>query len=232
MQNADGVLTSHPDISISLFPTTLTADSASFVVKEDGDSRGPLLSVFVELRNTGTSTACTFIPDVSLDGEELVGLVETPPYHERVFDNLYSTLTDCLAPGQTGVLLAVARGISEAELQTAYSLFIDATPQGDTTGSIEYLSAVSEEPLLDAHVVQTADGHALGGTVTPVIPIFNYGLTVYARDSRGLLFAELLAYPGELEPLATGVAVDFESEPTPCAFDDYLAYQSWIRDEP
>ena len=47
-------------------------------------------------------------------------------------------------------------------------------------------------------------------------------------DSRGLIAAEMLAFPGELETLPAGVPVPYDTPGTECPFEVEYAFQSWI----
>ena len=215
-----GTLTTYPNITHSVTPVGMAIKTLNFTVTEDGDPRGPLLRMFAEIENDSAQMECQFLPDIFLGLEDLVGLVDTPPYHGEITT---TTTTDCLAPGETGVLMAVQRGISVDDLQMASTLTIALNPN-----NLQEYSPANEGPDITAAIAQTADGWTLSGTLTPTTTIWNYGMTVYPRDARGVLVAELLAFPGSLDTLPAGVPVPFETEAAECDFDDYLLFDTWI----
>jgi len=215
-----GTLTTFPNISVSITPVGFAVKTLNFVVTEDGDPRGPLLEMFAEIQNNSPQIECRFLPDILLEFEELIGLVETPPYHGEL---LATTVSDCLSPGEIGVLPAVQRGITLADLQMATTLTIDLSP-----ANLDTFSPATDGPDITANVAQSGGGWTLSGTLTPTTTIWNYGMNVYPRDARGVLVAELLAFPGNLDTLPAGVPVPFETEAAPCSFDDYLLFDSWI----
>jgi hypothetical protein len=147
-------------------------------------------------------------------------------YAKPHFDEVVTSVTsECIAPGEVGVLAGVQRGITAEDLAAATSLGIDLEPFGIGTTTV-----ATNGPMVTASVVMAAaGGWALGGQVTPRETIRNYGIRVYARDDRGLLFAELLAFPGELGTLAAGAPVSFETQPADCQFGSHLLFDSWIN---
>lgn len=216
-----GVRTAHPHITVydgSGFATR----SVSYIVTEDGDSRGPLLEVFAEVENTGFSRECDFLPDAYLGGTELVGLVEAPPHFGEYVD---SVTNDCLGPGQTGVFGGLARGVTEADVAAASSLSLDLSPS--TIG--DSYPATNGPTVLRRDVVPNEDGWGIGGEIRIETTIRNYNMTTYAIDDRGLITAELQSYPRELETLYAGETIAYHSlNGAPCEFTDHLSFQSWI----
>jgi hypothetical protein len=220
--NADGVLTAFPHITYSISPAGWSLESVNFVVTEDGDPRGPLLEMFGELVNDTGTTECSFLPNVLLEFDEVITLVEGPAYFGEV---VMSVTTDCLGPGETGVLTGVARGITTADLAAATSLTIMVEPNTFDT----YFPAAGGPTVTMAEVSSvTAGGFGLRGKLLIGETIYNYGMRVYPRDARGVLVDELLAFPNELDTLGSGSTVDFETDGVDCNFDDYLLFQSWI----
>lgn len=54
-----GILTAYPDIKVTVTPAAdFAITSFNFTVTDDGDERGPLLSLFAELKNVGTQQRC------------------------------------------------------------------------------------------------------------------------------------------------------------------------------
>jgi hypothetical protein len=197
----------------------------NFKVTVDGDPRGPLLEMFGEVVNDTGRTECAFLPDVTLDFEEVITLVEAPAHFGDV---VMSVTSDCLGVGDTGVLTGVARGITQADLAAATSLTILVEPNTFDT----YQHATGGPTLSMPEVGEVAGGGiGLRGRLLVAQAIYNYGLKVYPRDSRGVLIDELMAFPNELDPLAAGSTIDFETDGTDCTFEDYLYFQSWIIDE-
>jgi hypothetical protein len=218
--NANGVLTAFPRIVTSVVPAGLSLKSVNFVVTEDGDPRGPLIEMFGEIVNTGTLTECSFLPDVFLGFDELITIVEADP-HFGTF--VTSVTTDCIGPGRTGVMNGVQRGITRAELDMATSLTVNLNPS-----RLDTYRPATNGPLRTGQITVTATGWAVRGQLTIGTTIRNYGMRVYPKDGRGLLFAELLAFPGNLAPLYAGSTIDFETESAHCAFGEYLVFDSWI----
>jgi hypothetical protein len=216
--NAAGILTAYPSQTWSVIPSHLRVTSVNFVVTEDGDERGPLLEMFGEIRNDG-SLECNILPDVFLDGEEVVTITETPPYQ----DEFSSVTADCLGTGEVAVFAGVARGIDEDDLEGAFVSF-DGSPNTFST------PVRSAQPTIEAPSVAMVEGggYGLTGTLRPHATIYNYALRVYPKDARGLIVDELLDFPNSLETLPAGSSWPIETGGTDCAFTDYLDFQGWI----
>jgi hypothetical protein len=215
-----GVLTTYPNITYSI-DTGFAVKSANFTVLDDGDTRGPLLTLFAEIQNNLTTPQCDFLPSVTLDGQDLIGLTYGAPYFNH---NVTTVTTDCIAPGQVGVLTAVARGITAADLAAASFVSIGLSPGNFGT----YLPA-TDRPLITANPTPGAMGDTLSGTVTPPATIHNYGMHVFPHDSRGVVSGDLRAFPNNLATLNAGVAVSFATEAVSCPFTTYMVADSWIE---
>ncbi|MCB9600688.1 MAG: hypothetical protein H6721_03825 [Sandaracinus sp.] len=214
-----GVVTSYPNIEVRSEPR-FRARAAGYSVKRD--SRGPLLLVLLEIENVTSESYCGLIPESYLDDVELVGLVETPAHFQTDFT---STVTsDCLPPGGRGIYDAVARGVDLIDLEEGRLLTFRSRSE------LNAPSVLAAPPRLNVATTRLDDGWAVAGTLTPVQTIRNYGLRVYARDARGIPYARLLAYPGELANLYAGTPYDVQSETTICEPASFDAYQSWIDD--
>ena len=218
--NANGVLSPFPHIDYRILTPGFTIVSVNFTLTEDGGS-SPLLEMFAEIRNSGTTVECSFLPDVSLDFHDIVGLVDTPPFY-----NEYTTSVthDCLAPGEIGVIRGVARGVYQADIDTARSLTIDIGPNTIGTST----RALDGPLVLRADIIESASGWVVDGDLSIATTIYNYGYVALARDYRGVLVDELLAFPAELGTLSGGSTVAFTTGATACPFDSFVAYQSWI----
>jgi hypothetical protein len=154
--------------------------------------------------------------------QSIVGLIATRPY----YGSTVSTVTnDCLGPGEVGVFYGLARGITTSALDAESQLIVDVNPN-----TLDTFVPATNGPQRTAAIVQTQFGSAVRGQLSIVQTIRNHALRVYPRDSRGLLTAELLAFPGSLGTLVAGSTVDFETSASPCSFDDFLAFDSWIVD--
>ncbi|MCA9578532.1 MAG: hypothetical protein R3B40_13585 [Polyangiales bacterium] len=217
--NAGGVRSAYPNIQYSA-GTGYRIDSVGVKVTEDGDSRGPLFEMFIEVTNTGATIGCSYLPDVSLDFEELLGTVDGDGYYND-FGSLYS----CIAPGQSGILTALERGLDRSDLEAASSLTITMNPFALGT----YTRETDGPTFTQEDVVSDADGYGVAGRLSINTTIYNYGVSVYPRDSRGVFVDELLAYPGELGTLSAGSTIDFDTTRTPCAFSSYRTIDGWIR---
>lgn len=217
---AGGELTAFPHINTVLTPARYQLLSINFVVTESDDPRGDLFEMYAEIENQGTESECSFLPDSFLDFNEIVSILTAPPH----FTDIVTTVTsNCLAPGEVGVIRGVARGITIDDLAVATSLTIDLNP-----GTFARGVPATGVPSLTTGVQTTAEGWVVAGQVTPSASVSNYALRVFPRDARGLLINELLAFPGELALLPGGLAQDLETEASPCEFTEYLSYQSWI----
>lgn len=219
-----GTLTSYPNISVEVYPSSFRATTINFVITEDGDERGPLLDVYAEIQNISGGLECNILPELTFSAGDLVGIIEFPAYRQQSDIVDYTTLADCLGVGQVGILRANARGITAEDLQQAGSLFIDVTPYN--LGFSYELPP--EEPEVEATVVETNGGWVVSGTVTPGADIHNYGMYVFPRDANGLLMADYFVAPGNLETLYAGDAAPFESEPSACPFTEYALMHTWI----
>lgn len=217
-----GIPTNFPNIAIES-DARFRIRSAGYSVRRDMDTRGPLLMVYLEVENVGFETYCTIIPDAYLDSVELIGSVETAPHFYTEFPS--GVTNGCLAPGEVGIYDGIARGVDVADLErsdTLYFVFDSSLYVRETVRA--------GEPILSITPASTEEGWVMRGSLTPVRTIRNYGLRVFTRDSRGLIVAGLLDFPGSLENIFGGVRYDVETDATPCEIVDYEAYQSWIDD--
>jgi hypothetical protein len=226
--NADGALTAYPNIGVTVTPATdFKITSFNFVVIEDDDPRGPLLKFFAELKNVGQGLQCNFLPSVHLDAKEIITLAYGPPRHLKIGDTVFTTVDECMGPGESVVLSGVQRGITEAALKTAVKLTVEPGPSN--TETTVYLAADPPD-ILTPEVVSSTDGFGLKGTASYTKALHNHGIRVYPRDSRKLIVGELLAFPGDLGAHAAGSMTPFETNTTTCSFEQYELFQSWIED--
>lgn len=226
--NPDGVLTPFPHIRYSISPSGFEIVSANFVVEHDGDTRGPLLSAYFEIRNGGAYVDCDIGADVYLDFRDLVGIVEGEPYYQRIGTGpLFTVTSDCIAPGRSGVLHAVQRGIDETDLALTGDLSITLDIY---RSSVVVYTPAGDGPLVDVSVRPVEGGYGVGGTITLQRTLHNYAMRFYPRDSRGVIVDELLAFPGHLEILPIASTQPFETLGTPGPIESYLFFDSWIVD--
>lgn len=226
--NADGALTAYPNIGVTVTPATdFKITSFNFVVIDDDDPRGPLLKFFAELKNVGQGLHCNFLPSVHLDAKEIITLAYGPPRHLKIGDTVFTTVDECMSPGESVILSGVQRGITEANLKAAVKLTVE--PEPSNTETTVYLAADPPD-ILTPEVVSLADGFGLKGTASYTKALHNHGIRVYPRDSRKLIVGELLAFPGDLGSHAAGTMTPFETSSTPCSFEQYELYQTWIED--
>lgn len=227
--NPDGVLTPFPHIRFDVLSPGFEIVTVNFTVEEDGDSRGPLLQAYIEVRNIGSNVRCGFLPEIFLDYyTELLARLDAEPYYERHGTTMFNGTADCIPPGGVGVIDALQRGVSEADLASASRMTLDVGAYDYDPSYVTYSPALGDL-LVTRSVIPVMDGFALSGTVTPQRTIYNFALYTYARDSRGVLFAKVSAFPGVLETLPAYVAQPYESDAAPRAFTTYLSFPTWIN---
>ncbi len=220
--NADGVLTNRPDISFFRTGSAiLTITTANFVLLEDGDDRGPLLQFMGEFRNDDFEGHCFFLPDVSLDYQEIITQAHGGPAYEG--EN-FSTVMSCVGPGLSGVYYGVARGISQDDIDSGFTLSYDFGPSPVWTPD----TAFDEPTLSRADVIQTDSGWIVDGDLRANGNFYNSSISIYPRDSRGLITDELKAFPRDLGDIFKGEVVGFQTDAHERKFDDYLYVLSWI----
>lgn len=216
--NDDGVLSAFPHLDYVMMTPGYTLVTANFLV----DDRG-FLDFYGEVRNDGIEPGCPSLPEVFLDFREILSSIEADPHYSDIITTVTS---DCIPPGGIGVIDGLGEGFSEETLASASTLTIDVDPNDFGV----YTPATDGPTLSGVMIMNTAEGWLVSGEVTPRIMIRNLGMRGYARDSRGVIFHELFAFPGELERLPAGVPVPFATEHAPREFDEYQMYVSWIRD--
>jgi len=59
--------------------------------------------------------------------------------------------------------------------------------------------------------------------------IYNLDVTVYVRDTSGLLYDDIDAFPGDLNDIAPSTTLDFATYPTPSRFCGYERFNSFIE---
>lgn len=219
-QNAQGILTSHPGMTFVLGHDSFELETVN-IVPSIAPSGIDTVDVYAELRNVGTETLCYIFSDATLDGREILVMADTPPHK----DEILTTTGSCLLPGETAILNGIQNDIPAATINAgtvfAFNLTASATPYAVTVPV--------DRPTVTASIVPgTMGGDVVTGAVVPQVNIYNYGMSFYARDSRGLIVAELLAFPGELGSLPAGVSIAFSSEESECQFDEYVFIDSWI----
>lgn len=217
-----GTRTNMPHLNPIVFDTRYRLRTVNYVIRRDGDSRGPLLSVYVEVENASSQMGCTLIPRVYVGFRDLAGYVEAPPYFSTV---VMSGVTDgCLSPGEVGYYYGVARGVDVDDLEAETYFSFDANPGFQTSG------LRARRPEVDARVQSVEGGYAIVGNLRFPDTIRNYGFRAYARDDRGLVVARLLAFPRDLATIYAGSVVPFETSATPCEVTTFAVTESWIDD--
>lgn len=225
--NADGVLTPFPHIRFTITPSEFEIVTANFEVVHDDDERGPLLQMYLEIRNVGSAIESGFVPDVSLDFDEVITTVDAEPYYQQIGTGaLFTTTSSCIPPGGIGVFYGVQRGLDEDDLASAASLVVDARPL--RLSSTTY-HRPTDAPTITSSIGPGTEGWTVSGELTPVRLIYNAAFRSYARDERGVLFDRAFAYPNELGDIPAGVTVPFESYPARREFHTTRAFASWIN---
>lgn len=218
VMTSSGVLTAYPGIDyVAQEPGEFRIVSANFVITEDDDSRGDLVEIFVVMESLLSEEKCTFFPELRLDGVDLLGQVQGPPHFTTQFES--TVTTPCLPARGRVVVRGLARGI---EPSTASRMTVALDP-----GSFSRHEA-AVEPARTERIVNVEGEYLVEGEVTPHVELRNYSLKIYGVDSRGLIAAEMLAFPGELETLPAGVPVPYDTPGTECPFEVEYAFQSWI----
>ena len=217
MTTPTGVRTAYPGITYVVeFGYTLR--TINFV------HDGTRLHVFAEVANNSGSAECDFFPDMTFNGIDLYpDIVDTPPH----YTSTVSTVTnDCLSVGDVGVVHGRSTEVALEDLSSG-TLVLDMSPN---TFGTPY-RATNGPTILSSMPAMTAEGWVVRGQIRPMVAVRNYSLATYARDSRGLLIGELLAFPMMLGTLPAGSTIDYEGgDPIPCAFTEVLQLQSWIVD--
>lgn len=216
--SVSGVRTAFPSIRYDFFNAGFQLVSVHFTFSDLQAIDGPLLQLFVEVKNVGSTLECNFSPDVTLDFKKITSVVSAAAYYDST-----TVTNDCIAPGQLGVLYGNSRDVSQEAFAATQSLTIYLGPHS----SGRFVEA-TDGPSLTTRVVPSGTGSKLAGQMTVRTPIYNYAMTVFARNPSGLLAARLWAFPGKLQPLASSAMVEFETEPSTCPFVDFLLFQSWI----
>jgi len=213
-----GFTTPYSNGSYALRPFGFTLLSINFVVTVDSRPE-PLFEVFAEIRNDSGRTQCTFIPDATFNGEEVIGLVDTARW-----DDSFGIHTDCIGAGEVGVWNGVARGPTQEDIEAAFFLDIDLMPRRDgvyfrRTGPV----VASEEKIM-------RDGeYAVAVRLEVPASIYNYGYDAFVRDSRGVLIENLAGFPNDLGTLSPGTHTFETLNSTPCDFDGFLRFHSWLE---
>lgn len=221
--NAQGILTSHPQLDFDLGHEDfelLTVNIVPSIALSGIDT----LDLYAEVMNIGFEDHCSLLFDTRLDGLEIIVLAEAPPHTQED----WTTTHGCLRPGEVGILTGIQNYITADMIEASTSLEFNMT----SLPPLNPLSQPIDAPIVDATIVGGEEGgNLVSGTVTPTVPIYNYGMRFYPRDSRGLLVDELLAFPGDLDSLTPGVTLDFASNESGCAFDDYVFLHGWIYED-
>ncbi|MGE0788104.1 MAG: hypothetical protein AB7S26_20705 [Sandaracinaceae bacterium] len=220
-----GELTAYPSNVATLRPAGFALHSVNFVfVPADGAIEAQI-RMFAEVENHSGANLCTSIPDVRAGGYDLNATsVQGSTY---VFPGL-SVSTSCVADGESGVFLAVLRGVTESEFLAAVTtLSIDLEPNS-TSGIGEMRSTATT--LSNLTIEETAAGFVLQGHVEATEAVRNYYLDVFAVDSRGLITEHLSAPDSGALTLGVGVAEDFVSDPSACPFVDQVVVENMIYD--
>ena len=222
-KNAQGILTSHPNLSIDIGHEDFELLSVT-ILPYIAASGIDTLDLYAEVMNIGLEDHCSFLFDTRLDGLEIIVLSQTPPHRQEDF----TTTHGCLRPGETGILTGIQNDISADMIEAATTLQFNMT----SLPPLNPLSEPTDAPTVNAVIAEGAEGgYLVSGTSTPNAAIYNYVMSFYPRDSRGLLVDELLAFPGDLESLTAGITLEFASTESECQFDEYVFLQGWIYEE-
>lgn len=223
--SSDGALTNRPDFTFDTSGDLVI--TTAYFEQVDLTSFSALL-LWGDVENRGTDTLCTALADLSVNGQDVLTVINAPAYRD-----VLTVSAACIAPGASGVFNSIENDIPVSLL--------------DGGGVVEYsfsgLSTSSAVPHPAAPVVVAASvgavegGFGVSGTLlTTATPIYNFAIDVYARDVSGLLFADMSAFPGDLATLPISTELAFETgpalvqaiEPIDGPFDNFELYMSFI----
>jgi hypothetical protein len=213
----DGTLTTTPDIAWRLTPT----DFRFLTMNLDEQDTGVVL--LAEVRNDGSTTRCDFFPQVTAgSGPRFAASLHTAPR----FTLATGITTDCLGPGETGVLAAFGDA-SLAEVRAARIVDVQLMPS-DFGAPTDAMGAFVE----GERIVDVPGGARVEGTLVAELAVENLFYRAYARDARGVIVAELTATPGDLDPIARGSRIPFTTRTFGCPITEVWSYLSWIETSP
>jgi len=212
--NDRGILSHYPSHIWELGSSDIVPVSANYEVNDI------YLEMWVEIRNDGPM-ACFLIPEASIAGTEVFGIITLDPHDGGSSD----VTASCIGPGGHGVFNGIAEGVTRADLEASPIISFDPGP----FFADGYFPA-AEPALVDPSVDMLDDGrYGYTATLVPARDIYNHGLTVFPKDAHGLVIAELLDFPNGLDLLPAGSEWPIETRGLECPFDDYLTFQSWIE---
>lgn len=215
--DSNGILSAFPSIDYIASGADFRIVSTNFVTSQFDSPSGPLVDFFAEVENLSATTECNLFADVTLDGADLIGLVQGPPHVAEILPN--TVTNSCVPAFGRAVVTGLIRGV---DLSTARTVRIAFDTFRD-----DY-SRAPGEPLLVGTQEESESGWIFEGSVTPTETIYNHSLRVFTMDARGLITNQLRAFPGELATLFGGIAVDFATLGAPCSWESEYAFQGWI----
>ncbi|MEM9189930.1 MAG: hypothetical protein AAGF12_12180 [Myxococcota bacterium] len=217
-EDLTGLLTPYPNLQYGV-AEDFAIRTVNFA--DEGVAEAPALQVFVELENTGTAIECISVPELSFDGRNLPVTPYAPPYYGPL-----SLTAGCVAPGEQLVLTALLEGVTPDALAASQApVDIQLNP---TTVGIPAAPADAPD-VRNPIVLPSTLGFQLSANIHIQGPIRDYAVRVFVRDDRGLLVDELEDLPGDNRLLAPGEIVDLETNSTPCVFDEFVLFGSWVR---
>ncbi len=224
--SADGVLSNRPELQfVSTGDLVITS---AYLTVRIGSSFNSFLA-WGDVENQGTEMQCIALADMSIGGVDLLTVVDAPAYQST------SSLTSgCFPPGGTGAFMSIENDVPSSLLSNATTVVYDIS------GLVPFSPRVPHpaEPAITADITPVANGWGVSGSMTTAsTPIYNFGIDVYARDASGLLFADLSAFPGDLNTLPLGATMPFETSAVSIdlvgdvidgPFEDFELYTSFI----
>ncbi len=215
----EGTLTTTPDIAWRLTPTGFR-----FLTINMAEEPGGGVTILAEVRNDSSETQCNYSPRVTVGSRPaLPAFMRTAPRF-----TVSETFTSaCLAPGEVGVLQASSSTTSLAQIREARILDVQLMPR-DLGAPTDARGAFVE----GERIVNVPSGARVEGTLVADLAVENVFYAAYARDARGVLVAEFIAAPGDLDPIARGSRIPFETRVFGCPITEVQSYLSWIVTRP
>ena len=228
--DVDGLLTAYPGVSVSIQHPALAARSVSFSRNRFDSSK--IATIQVEVENTGDKLLCMLQGTVVFNDEPFIGTLHGPAYY---WTEDAREAWPCLATDDVGVIVAVntresidvtalASGRLEVHVDADVDFFDDsATP------------AVPSPTLARYEFLAGSDGLEIRGEVDIPESVHGYQVTMFGRDSRGLLMPELTGTINEYGTVDPGRATteidpDHGTNSLDCEFEDGLTFHEWKRD--
>lgn len=203
---SDGVLTNQPQANFSPVTGVFTIRTANiFLRTTDVDTD---IIVYGEYRNDAAVPHCTVFADMYVGGLLVEGLGEGTAHRDSGSSSQSSKT--CIAAGATAPFWGVESDVSTTLLSGTPNITFDFESSTFASGT-NVSHTGTPAATITSRGAADGCGSIVNLTATTSISVYNYAVSIFPRDSRGLLVDRRTAYAANLADVPASSMVSFST---------------------